>query len=173
MCEAEVRENGKKFHFIFNADGSFSVFDKTKNILQIKSFYEDLNNLLYQDDENTADILYFPETVKPAKLADNVIYFVDVNFDGYKDIVLRSNSGMYNFIYNIYTYHSETMTFDKTPFMSNLVNPQFDFDAETITTHNLGRASGDIYTDETWHFENGKYVLVNTISKDSSDTTDN
>jgi hypothetical protein len=162
-CDDEVIKDGKKIQFTFNRDGSFEAKADNSSVLKLPSFEDE--NPLDSDKSHYADILRWEEE---GGLADNVFAFNDINFDGYKDITIRSNSGAYNFTFDYYVYNQSTGFFDKDPIVS-AVNPVFDLNAKTITSHSLGRGVGDIYFDEVYHFEDGKYVLIKTENQNELD----
>jgi hypothetical protein len=100
----------------------------------------------------------------PFLLVD-AVELLDINYDGYLDMKVRTSSGAYNFYYDYYVYNPKTYMFDATPLLSSIVNPSEDLSKKTITSDNLGRGIGDLFYDETYQFRNGKYVLIREESQ--------
>ena len=103
---------------------------------------------------------------------DGAIKLEDVTYDGYKDLAIRSSSGAYNAAYDYYPFDPKKGTFASTS-MLEATNPSVDAKTRTISSHDLGRGIGDIFSNKTYHFEDGAYKLVrdeeqDTLNYDSS-----
>ena len=105
-------------------------------------------------------------------LTPDYVGFSDITFDEYKDLVVMTNSAAYNFTYAYYVYNPKTGMYDSTPILSDIVNPEFDPSTKTMVSHDKGRGLDDIYTDDTYAFQNGKYVLVREEVQDMVDFED-
>lgn len=114
-----------------------------------------------EDTENFDEGVYLIDSFDgPLYMPDNMaLRFQDVTFDGYKDLVVQTGAGAYNITYNYYAYNPETHTFEAAPLVT-AVNPEFYPENKTIVSYNKYRGVGDMYEDETYEFQNGKYVLI-------------
>ena len=100
------------------------------------------------------------------KLIPGTFSLVDVTYDGFKDIETEAITGIYNSYYWYFAYDPKTHAFNcEEPFFS-IVNPSINTKRREITGFYKGRAIGDIYTRETYRFENGTYVLVKEEGQD-------
>lgn len=89
----------------------------------------------------------------------------DVTYDGYKDLWVLTSAGAYNFYNSYFAYNPKTKTFDSEPIL-DVVNESIDLKNKQVISFEKGRGFGDIYTEETYKFINGKYVLVGRFNQD-------
>jgi hypothetical protein len=92
----------------------------------------------------------------------------DVTFDGFSDIAVLTSPGAYNFGTTYYAYNPGAHTFDSEPLL-DVINEKINLEDRTITSFYKGRGLGDLYTTETYKFDNGKYILVKSVTQDSID----
>lgn len=76
-----------------------------------------------------------------------------------------ASAGAYNFTYQYYAYDLTTGRY-ATRALLEATNPEVDTKTHTITDYFKGRGLGDLYTENTYHYENGRYVLVRQESQD-------
>lgn len=95
--------------------------------------------------------------------------FEDVTFDGYKDLVIETGRGAYNFSHSYFAYNPKTKTFDLEAVVDDVTNESFDPVKKQIYSHFKGRGVGDIFTDEIYEFRNGKYVLIEDFNQETVD----
>jgi hypothetical protein len=93
---------------------------------------------------------------------------LDVTYDGYNDLVIKVNSGAYNFTYEFYAYNPVTHTFDEKPLLE-AVNSSINKEDKTIMSYSKGRGLGDVYISEVFSFLNGSYILTMKITQDMVD----
>ncbi len=94
--------------------------------------------------------------------------FEDVTFDGYKDLVIQTAAGAYNFTHAYFAYNPKTKTFNTVPVVE-ATNESFDPIKKQMVSFFKGRGIGDIYTEETYEFRNGKYVLIMDFDQSTVD----
>lgn len=98
---------------------------------------------------------------------------IDVNFDGYKDLVLLDWYGATgNKGYSFYTFDRLSTSFIFNTDLGGLENPQFDDTNKRIRTHSVGGMAGNIYRNETYKYENGKLKLIHAVYQDFDQNTD-
>lgn len=95
---------------------------------------------------------------------DEDLRAIDVNFDGYKDLVHLAWYGVTgNTGYSFYTYDSLSTTFILNTDFDGLGSPQFDDSRKLIYSHSGGGMAGNIYSSETYKYENGKLKLIHAV----------
>lgn len=98
---------------------------------------------------------------------------VDVNFDGYKDLVLLGWFGATgNKGYSFYIFDSLSKTFILNTDLGELESPRFDDSTKLILTHSVGGMAGNIYRNEIYKYENGKLKLIHAVYQDFDQNTD-
>lgn len=98
---------------------------------------------------------------------------IDVNFDGYLDLVLLGWFGATgNKGYSFYTFDSLTTTFALNTDLGGLESPRFDDSTKQIRTHSVGGMAGNIYRNETYKYENGKLKLIHAVYQDFDHNTE-
>jgi hypothetical protein len=101
---------------------------------------------------------------------DDVVYFQDITNDGYIDMMIKTMCGAYQCVFDYYIYDVETNTYRKSDVLTNLVEPYFDSNNNTITTYAKGRGIGDIFTKDKYILQSGAtYRLVESCSQEVLD----
>lgn len=162
-CAADIGPRDDPATFTFGADGSLTVKSGDRVILELHEA-----DPLADDASNTVDLIDSGGSSGPFLNNFGAFTLQDVTFDGYKDIAVLTNQGAYNQSYDYYAFNPRNGVYDPEPIVS-ATNPYFDPAARTITDFNKGRGIGDIYTANTYHFENGAYVLVERVKQDLKD----
>lgn len=122
------------------------------------------------NDSDKGDIVYHNDGLF---LDPQYISFLDdINFDGYRDIKLETTTGAYNYRYLYFVYNPKIGKYDEVSLLPELVNPEFDSISRTIHTNDKGRGINDVFTDDTYKFKNGEYLLVQTEIQDIVDYED-
>ncbi len=175
-CDAAVSTGGELLHFTFTQEGDIEVRRGNNLIFDLTSHEKDSSmvpDILLRLGERGP----FLDTIS------NPITLADVTYDGYKDLAVKTSTGVYNFTYNYFAYDPAQGTFIKKSLFVNpadstsntasssyvfggITNPAIDLHNRTITSSSLGRGLGDIFYNETYHFQNGKYVLVKIENQD-------
>ena len=90
----------------------------------------------------------------------SVLDFADVNFDGYKDLVLYSHDGGAgpNYGNNYFIFNPKTKQFIFNEAMSDLSQPEINFKTKTI--HAGWRNGAANHGAETYKWINGKFTMV-------------
>lgn len=103
---------------------------------------------------------YYRDTSDPLWLAPDIMYLIDVTYDGYNDLWLRSSFNGYNFGYTLYRYNPSTRTFDEKPLI--VVDlPFFDSTKKTLESYSNITVDGRIFVVKTYTFSSkGEYVLT-------------
>ncbi len=97
----------------------------------------------------------------------------DINFDGYKDIWLRTGTGVLDNIPSTYwIYDPATGKFQPDPVLQDVSNPVFHPVKKEITTSSRC-CSGTSWSNETYSFIDGKYVLTYTLSHEPDESDGN
>ncbi len=164
-CTASIGPGADAVTFDFAVDGSLTVTNGGKTILALHT-----GDPFADDASDTVDFILDGGSSGPFLNNFGVFSLHDVTFDGYKDIEALESAGAYNFTYSYYAFNPKTGVFDPTPIVT-AVNGGFDPAARTITSFDKGRGIGDIYESDTYHFQNGRYVLVERDIQDVRDQT--
>ena len=141
-CDRVIRSGQAPLRFIIQADGTVLIGRDGQITFRVAS-------------DETGERLAWAEG----------IYLQDVTYDGYADLIFLNVAGAYNSSYDFYAYNPKTQTFDHERLLT-ATNYSFNDVARTITSYYKGRGVGDIYTAETYLFENGKYGLIKTVVQD-------
>jgi hypothetical protein len=92
---------------------------------------------------------------------DAVIFSDDINFDGYKDLAIISDTPADNgYGYSYYFYSPLTNKFLPEKNLAGLSSPTFDAKSKTISTYNSGGCAGADFEENIYSFADGKYVLT-------------
>lgn len=97
------------------------------------------------------------------------ISFVDVNFDGYKDLCVAVNRNGETVRYMFWVFDSKTKLFVYSEELSKLTTVAVNADKKQLVSSVL--SDGKLYY-ETYTFENGKLTLLSKIASDSPDVPD-
>ena len=92
----------------------------------------------------------------------------DVTYDGYKDLTVLVSAGVHNFTYVYYAYDPQTGRYAPKPLLE-AVNPEVDIKAQTIISNDRELGLNDVYSKDTYTFENGAYVLTREESQNYAD----
>ncbi|MDF2843509.1 MAG: hypothetical protein K0R00_1935 [Herbinix sp.] len=92
------------------------------------------------------------------------LHVVDVNFDGYKDvIILNSFSGAHsNTWYDCWLWNSETLSFVKSESFSEICNPALDPEKKYIYSSGGEGASGQSW--QIYQFIDSEFIVTNYLS---------
>ena len=132
--------------------------------------------VLYVNDENNHTIFWISFEDIPNQVKGNAIYrhmldtmglhVVDVNFDGYKDvIILNTFAGAHsNTWYDCWLWDAETSSFTASDSFSKICNPALDFDNKCI--YSAGGSGAAYWGGRIYRFINGEFVLTNDLDTD-------
>ncbi len=129
--------------FEFRADGTFSVVRDGKEIFSPSDTEFDRVDL------RTA-------TSSDTEILPQSVILQDVTYDGYLDIAFSPNWGASNRSYDYFAYNPTKKAFDTEALLSGVTYGQVNTEKRTIRGKNVG----EDYTDQTFLFEKGSYVLV-------------
>jgi len=94
------------------------------------------------------------------------IMSVDLNFDGYQDIMIRTWAGATgNIGYEVWIFNKLTRQFDYNKTLSDKSNPTPDPKTKIVSTHMRGGHMGFIFTHDKYKYIKGKFVLVESASQ--------
>lgn len=144
--------------FVFSVDGKITVSQNGKTLLTFSN-------------EDSTSTNQYAETMEMSGangpfLNTNVIKLMDITYDGYLDLKVLTNYGAYNFTYAYYIYNPTSHTFEASPILSEVTNPNEDFTGKNIMYLEKGRGIGDLYNSGIYSFKDGKYVLIYEESQD-------
>lgn len=111
------------------------------------------------------------ETGIPTVGQDSIgkIDFVDVDFDGNKDILVYKggfgNQGADMF--DCYLWNDDANQFRITPSFSRILNPAIDNKKKCI--YSFSRENADCYVHEKYEFQNGEFRIVSTLTEKAID----
>lgn len=154
-CEVTMSEKGEKLQVTFTEKGDLAIARKNNTIFSLAALGD-------EDDAAGIEVLGYGEN---RTLAAEAVSFEDVTFDGFRDLVVRSSAGAYNFTYAYYAYNPAAKNFDPEPILE-ATNPTVDLASKTIESFSKGRGFADIYFLEIYRFEDGKYILIKSESQD-------
>lgn len=103
------------------------------------------------------------QTIRNAGYLTNKNYtldMIDVNFDGYEDMIIYSHDGgaVPNNGYNFYVYNSKSKLFEYNLTLSDLTQTQVDIKAKMITSAWRNGAAEHGYAEYKWI--NGKLIMT-------------
>lgn len=141
----------KRYHVDFSVDKAIDLgMFKLKGKGNISVFFQEDYILLFDDYGNSlAEIKYDNYTIKPKE--DNMI-FTDMNFDGYTDIGLLTDSKNGNDFYSCFIFRKNTEEFLYNETLSSLSSPSFDKEKQTVTEN---KTDG---TKTIYHWDNNKLI---------------
>jgi hypothetical protein len=142
--------NGNAVTFMLLSSGGLKITQDSKTLLNL-------------DPKTSHNSVTWSGTIYRA----NSLIFTDLNYDGYLDFGIESeSSGISNLHYDFYLYNPVEKIYEATDNLPyDLSSPEFDQKAQTITSNWYDGGAGDFYHEETFHWENGKYVLVKRIAR--------
>ena len=96
------------------------------------------------------------------------LHVTDVNFDGYKDvIILNTFAGAHaNTWYDCWLWDTKTASFVKSESFSQIVNPALD--AEKKCIYSTGGSGAAFWGGSIYKFIDGEFVLTNELDTDSN-----
>jgi hypothetical protein len=111
------------------------------------------------------------QTLKPLTMYQAFLPYhfeiVDMNFDGYQDILLQYNCGVTgNGESYAWLYKPKTGRFKYDSALSQITSAIPHPDTRTITSLWVGGLAGGIYDEETYQFENGTLTRIRYVSQD-------
>ncbi len=124
-------------------------------------------------DENGSAILSVDFTDIKNEVEGNPIYFqmmdtmglhvVDVNFDGYKDVIILNNfhGAHSNSWYDCWLWDAMTSSFIYSKSFSEICNPAIDWDKESI--YSSGGSGADNHDYSIYQYMNGQFVISNQL----------
>lgn len=110
----------------------------------------------------------FGKTIEENFEEDELFKAEDVNFDGYKDILL-ANMAMKNMNFNIWLFNKESNNFTYNKELSAITNLEIDKEKEEITSAGSSGCMSMCGWYEKYRFENGKLVLIYEKVTDESE----
>jgi len=111
---------------------------------------------LLQTIKSNKRVFAFPSSLFSAK--------DDINFDGYKDLLLLTQVEGY-FLSDYYVYDSFAKKFKTSKVLQNLYLPVFDKDKKQITLGGKVGCAEGCYNFKTLTFINGKYILTDLVAQ--------
>jgi hypothetical protein len=108
---------------------------------------------------------FWGEDIEDRKALD----FIDVNFDGYRDIKVLDNQGnTTNVDYKFWVFNPKRKVFEYNEQISDLLgcNPSINTSTKTFTTGGVLGCVGMCYSWSTYKFIDGKPVLIERESQD-------
>jgi hypothetical protein len=100
------------------------------------------------------------------------LHIVDVNFDGYKDvIVLNDFSGAHgNTWYNCWRWDSKTSSFVESKSFAEICNPALDPKNKCI--YSAGGSGAEFWGGSIYKYMDGKFIMTNNLDGDSNGLTE-
>lgn len=95
----------------------------------------------------------------------------DYDFDGNRDAMVSTGLSAKANFFDMRMWNPRTGKFEEDPVLRNLPNARFDPEAKTISTHISGGMAGAIYSNATYSFRNGSYVLTVLEEQNLADLT--
>lgn len=86
------------------------------------------------------------------------IKFVDIDFDGYRDLLVSYSSGNYGTSFLAWRFDPSKKTFVRVREIEELINPTFDATTKTVSAGS--RVGPSVYGGSDYRYENGKLVEV-------------
>ncbi|MGD1007826.1 MAG: hypothetical protein ABR980_11415 [Ignavibacteriaceae bacterium] len=93
---------------------------------------------------------------------------MDVNFDGYKDLVLVSGIGAMgkNWCFDVYLFSVKDKKFHKSTKFSGFTNIELDPKKKIIKEHIDEGCASDCFTENTYKVINNKPIIINSLIQD-------
>ncbi|KND49285.1 MAG: hypothetical protein AB203_02720 [Parcubacteria bacterium C7867-008] len=164
-CELIVNKNEPALSMTILPDGSVKF---ARDGVILSEFRNDTYEPELDSDSIVSIVSYYDDKVI---LDFEPFYLNDFNYDGYLDIVMLAGRGAYQASYKLFAYNTKSHTFDTKPTLE-LTDPVIDEKTKEIYSHAKGRGLNDIYSNETYRFEKGEYVLVRLETQDMVDFND-
>lgn len=127
-----------------------SVYDENGSAILSKDFTDTLN-------EVEGNLIYY-------QMIDTMgLHVVDVNFDGYKDvIILNSFGGAHsNSRYDCWLWDTKTSSFIYSKSFTEICNPAIDWDKQCI--YSSGGSGADDHDYSIYQYINGQFVISNNL----------
>lgn len=159
FCSVLISPDEGMVGVLVNESGNMTVTRDSTKLISLKNDNGD-------DDASPNELIISSRWMGDNTLLFDAFKFIDINFDGNLDLQIVDWRGAYNMGYSYYVYNPKTKIFDTTPLLTDVVNAGFDEVSKIITSYSKGRGVGDIFVEETYHFENGKYILVKEVKQD-------
>lgn len=153
-CNITLGKDGEAI-LLISEDGIVTISQNQKVVIKLSSS---------EGDPNYAEVL--SNYSSGPLFRHGTIEIKDITNDGYPDLKVLTNAGAYNYSYSYYIYDPKTHTFTTSPVLRDIVNPEEDIAAGTISYFNKGRGMADYYTSGTYTLKNGTYILTKEESQD-------
>ena len=107
--------------------------------------------------QTLSDILHF----SGSQPFQNIIKIQDVNFDGFKDLIIRQNDlGEYRSFFHVYVFDSPTKLFQFREYYQVIFIGYWEINYEEKTLFTTYEAGFHTYVDHKYKFINGEYEEV-------------
>jgi hypothetical protein len=136
------------------------VFDE-KGRLILSSDFSDTSS-----DEVLGSPVYY-------KMMDTMgLHIVDVNFDGYKDVILLDNffGAHSNTWYNCWLWNPKTFSFVESKSFTEICNPALDPKNKCI--YSAGGSGAEFWGGSIYKYINGKFIMTNNLDANSRGLTE-
>lgn len=137
--------------YVFKLYGEQDQYEKTVTKILVSADTE--NKLLIQE-------IPVAESGAPLTLDSAGVSILDVNFDGYNDLMIRGKGGSgANVPYTFWLWNNALSQFTPSEVMNGLISPVIDSANKTIISENSS-AAGSQYTKSYYQFIGGQFTLV-------------
>ena len=148
ICDC-LHESMPEYRFVATGENNFviSLYVYDKNDIPILSVdYEPEDHFLYPEMMDTMGL-----------------HVTDVNFDGYKDVIILSHfHGAHgNTWYDCWLWDIESLTFIYSESFAEICNPAIDWDKQCI--YSSGGSGASILGSDIYKFIDGKFVISNSL----------
>ena len=161
---ASLREDMPKYRF--TATGMTRGTDEWGSgyVMGLEVFDENGLSLLTADFSQTFRDEVIGNYVYNIMMDTMGLHVADVNFDGYKDVIILCNFGgaHANTWYDCWLWNPETSSFIKSESFSEIYNPALD--SEKINIYSAGGSGAGNREWDIYQFLDGKFVVTNSLS---------
>lgn len=116
--------------------------------------------LVYQNGQQVQSLPICTAEHVPNTPPIGAINMADLNFDGYYDLLLQTNSKDDNLSFCVWLYNPSTHRFDDSPALSALVNPRPNPEDHTVTSFLNQGCQGGCHETRTFKWIKGQLHLV-------------
>jgi hypothetical protein len=160
---ARLRKDMPEYRFV--ATGITQTGDWMPGyVMGLKVYDENGRSILSADFSQTIDDVVVGNYVYTEMMDTMGLHVADVNFDGYKDVIILNTFGgaHSNTWYDCWLWNPETSSFVKSESFAGICNPALDSEKKYIYStggSGAGRQEWDIY-----QFIDGEFVVTNSLS---------
>lgn len=160
--DESLREGMPKYRFV--ASGRVQKGSESAGcIMGLTGFDENGKSILSADFSRTTDDQVTGNFVFNEMMDTMGLHVVDVNFDGYKDVIILNDfSGAHgNTWYDCWLWDPKTASFVKSDSFSDICNPALDPGKKCI--YSTGGSGAAFWGGSIYQFLNGKFVKTNDL----------